>query len=74
MYRHVVPYVGSMLVDEMAISHWQPVFKRMRDNDAETYAGEVLSRMKTIFSYCIRIELIKGILLPICVLSMSANQ
>lgn len=34
--RHVVPYVGSMLVDEMAISHWQPVF-----------------------SYCIRIELIK---------------
>lgn len=59
LYRHVVPYVGSMLVDEMAISHWQPVFKRMRDNDAETYAGEVLSRMKTIFSYCIRIELIK---------------
>lgn len=74
LYRHVVPYVGSMLVDEMAISHWQPVFKRMRDNNAETYAGEVLSRMKTIFSYCIRIELIKGILLPICVLSMSANQ
>ena len=59
LYRHVVPYVGSMLVDEMAISHWQPVFKRMRDNNAETYAGEVLSRMKTIFSYCIRIELIK---------------
>ncbi len=59
LYRHVVPYVGSMLVDEMAISHWQPVFKRMRDNDARTYAGEVLSRMKTIFSYCIRIELIK---------------
>ncbi|MFE1281615.1 tyrosine-type recombinase/integrase [Klebsiella aerogenes] len=57
--RHVVPYVGSMLVDEMAISHWQPVFKRMRDNGAETYAGEILSRMKTIFSYCIRIELIK---------------
>lgn len=57
--RHVIPYVGSMLVDEMAISHWQPVFKRMRDNGAETYAGEILSRMKTIFSYCIRIELIK---------------
>lgn len=57
--RHVVPYVGCMLVDEMAISHWQPVFKRMRDNGAETYAGEILSRMKTIFSYCIRIELIK---------------
>lgn len=56
--RHVSPYVGSMLVDEMAIAHWQPVFKRMRDNGAETYAGEVLSRMKTIFSYCIRIELI----------------
>lgn len=59
LYRHVVPYVGSMLVDEMAISHWQPVFKRMRDNDARTYAGEILSRMKTIFSYCIRIELIR---------------
>lgn len=57
--RHVIPYVGSMLVDEMAISHWQPVFKRMRDNGAETYAGEMLSRMKTIFSYCIRTELIK---------------
>lgn len=57
--RHVIPYVGPMLVDEMAISNWQPVFKRMRDNGAETYAGEVLSRMKTIFSYCIRIELIK---------------
>lgn len=57
--RHVVPYVGSMIVDEMAISHWQPVFKRMRDNGAETYAGELLSRMKTIFSYCIRTELIK---------------
>ncbi len=57
--RHVIPYVGPMLVDEMAISNWQPVFKRMRENGAETYAGEVLSRMKTIFSYCIRIELIK---------------
>ncbi len=57
--RHVIPYVGSMPVDEMAISHWQPVFKRMRDGGAETYAGEILSRMKTIFSYCIRTELIK---------------
>ncbi|HEY2455171.1 MAG TPA: integrase arm-type DNA-binding domain-containing protein [Scandinavium sp.] len=57
--RHVVPFVGSMIVDEMAISHWQPVFKRMRDNGAETYAGEILSRMKTIFSYCIRTEMIK---------------
>lgn len=57
--RHVVPFVGSMLVDEMAISHWQPVFKRIRDGGAETYAGEILSRMKTIFSYCIRVEMIK---------------
>lgn len=57
--RHVVPFVGNMLVDEMAISHWQPVFKRIRDGGAETYAGEILSRMKTIFSYCIRVEMIK---------------
>ena len=57
--RHVIPFVGDMLVDEMAISHWQPVFRRMGDAGAETYAGEVLSRLKTIFSYCIRIELIK---------------
>lgn len=57
--RHVIAYVGKMLVDEMAISHWQPVFKRMRDNGAETFAGEVLSRMKTVFSYCIRTEMIK---------------
>lgn len=57
--RHVLPLVGSMTVDDMAISHWQPVFKRMRDNDAETFAGEMLSRLKTIFSYCIRIEMIK---------------
>ncbi|MEL4016763.1 tyrosine-type recombinase/integrase [Dryocola clanedunensis] len=57
--RHVVAYVGKMLVDEMAISHWQPVFKRMRENGAETFAGEILSRMKTVFSYCIRTEMIK---------------
>lgn len=57
--RHVVPFVGNMLVDEMAISHWQPVFKRIRDGGAETYAGEILSRMKTIFSSCIRVEMIK---------------
>lgn len=57
--RHVLPLVGSMTVDDMAISHWQPVFKRMRDNDAETFAGEILSRLKTIFSSCIRIETIK---------------
>lgn len=57
--RHVLPLVGSMTVDDMAISHWQPVFKRMRDNDAETFAGEILSRLKTIFSYCIRTEMIK---------------
>lgn len=57
--RHVLPLVGTMTVDDMAISHWQPVFKRMRDNDAETFAGEMLSRLKTIFSYCIRIEMIK---------------
>lgn len=57
--RHVSSYVGNMIVDDMAISHWQPVFKRMRENGAETFSGEVLSRMKTIFSYCIRTEMIK---------------
>lgn len=59
LYRHIVPFVGNMTVDEMAISHWQPVFKRIRDGGAEQYAGEILSRLKTIFSYCIRTELIK---------------
>ncbi|WP_312740512.1 site-specific integrase [Cedecea neteri] len=57
--RHVVSQVGKMTVDDMAISHWQPVFKKMRESGAETFAGEVLSRMKTIFSYCIRTEMIK---------------
>lgn len=57
--RHVISQVGKMTVDDMAISHWQPVFKKMREGGAETFAGEVLSRMKTIFSYCIRTEMIK---------------
>ncbi|MGY6029884.1 tyrosine-type recombinase/integrase [Phytobacter sp. AG2a] len=58
--RHVVSQVGSMVVEDMVVSHWQPVFARMRENGAETFAGEVLSRMKTIFSYCIRAGLIRS--------------
>ncbi len=54
--RHVIPYVGDMIVDEMQISHWQPVFKRMRTNGAETFAGIMLSKLKQVFSYCLRTE------------------
>ncbi|CUY61476.1 Putative prophage CPS-53 integrase [Serratia marcescens] len=57
--RHVLPYVGDMIVDEMQISHWQPVFKRMRTNGAETFAGIMLSKLKQVFSYCLRTERIR---------------
>ncbi|BEO37322.1 integrase [Serratia marcescens] len=57
--RHVLPYVGDMIVDEMQISHWQPVFKRMRTNGAETFAGIMLSKLKQVFSYCLRTEKIR---------------
>lgn len=57
--RHVSPYVGSMVVDDMQISHWQPVFKRMRENGAETFAGTMLSKLKQAFAYCVRTEKIK---------------
>ncbi|MDR8492633.1 site-specific integrase [Serratia nevei] len=48
-----------MIVDEMQISHWQPVFKRMRDSGAETFAGIMLSKIKQVFSYCLRTEKIR---------------
>jgi integrase len=57
--RHVSPYVGAMVVDDMQISHWQPVFKRMRENGAETFAGIMLSKLKQAFAYCVRTEKIK---------------
>lgn len=57
--RHVVSQVGSMIVEDMEVKHWEPVFARMRENGAETFAGEILSRMKTIFSYCIRTGMIR---------------
>ncbi|HIE0651156.1 TPA: tyrosine-type recombinase/integrase [Serratia marcescens] len=57
--RHITPFVGSMIVDEMQISHWQPVFKRMRDGGAETFAGIMLSKIKQVFSYCLRTEKIR---------------
>lgn len=57
--RHVVSQVGTMVVEDMEVKHWEPVFARMRENGAETFAGEVLSRMKTVFSYCIRTGLIR---------------
>jgi hypothetical protein len=56
--RHVVSQVGSMVVEDMEVKHWEPV-ARMRENGAETFAGEMLSRMKTVFSYCIRTGLIR---------------
>lgn len=56
--RHIIPYVGEMIVKDMTIAHWLPVFKRMRENGAETFAGMLLSRQKQIFSYCVRIGMI----------------
>ncbi|CDG48960.1 tyrosine-type recombinase/integrase [Serratia symbiotica] len=67
--RHVLPYVGSLIVDDMQISHWQPVFKRMRENGAETFAGIMLSKLKQAFAYCVRTEKIK--LSPISALRVS---
>jgi integrase len=58
--RHVTPFVGDMTVDDMQISHWQPVFKRMRSNGAETFAGIMLSKLKQIFAYCLRTEKIRA--------------
>ncbi|HHZ7075557.1 TPA: tyrosine-type recombinase/integrase [Morganella morganii] len=54
LQRHVSDHVGKMIVEDMTVSHWHPVFKRMRDNDAATMSTEVLSKMRQIFSYCIR--------------------
>ncbi|WP_259188964.1 site-specific integrase [Serratia sp. BIGb0163] len=67
--RHITPYVGDMIVDEMQISHWQPVFKRMRTSGAETFAGIMLSKLKQVFSYCLRTEKIH--LNPISALRIS---
>ena len=52
--RHVIPVVGKMIVDDMTVSHWRPVFKRMRDNGAATMATMMLSKLKQVLSYCIR--------------------
>ncbi|MEG0280927.1 MAG: site-specific integrase [Morganella sp. (in: enterobacteria)] len=54
LQRHVSDHVGKMIVEDMTVSHWHPVFKRMRDNGAATMSTEVLSKMRQIFSYCIR--------------------
>lgn len=54
LHRHVSTSVGKMIAEDMVIAHWQPVFKKMRDNGSPTMATEILSKMKQIFSYCIR--------------------
>lgn len=38
----------------MKISHWDPVFKRVSDNDAPVMAGGILVKMKQILNYALR--------------------
>lgn len=52
--RHVTPYVGKMIADEMKVSHWEPVYARISNNDAPVMAGGVLVKMKQILNYAIR--------------------
>jgi len=52
--RHVTTHVGKMVADEMKISHWEPVFIRIRNNDAPVMASGVLVKMKQIISYAMR--------------------
>jgi len=54
LHRHVTPYVGKMIAEEMKISHWDPVFKRVSDNDAPVMAGGILVKMKQILNYALR--------------------
>ncbi|EUD12111.1 site-specific integrase [Providencia alcalifaciens] len=53
--RHVIPSVGKMIAEDMTVSHWRPMFKRMRDNGAATLSTMMLSKLKQVLSYCIRI-------------------
>lgn len=54
LHRNVTKYVGKMIADEMKISHWDPVFKRVSDNDAPVMAGGILVKMKQILNYALR--------------------
>lgn len=58
--RHVTSHVGKMIAEEMKISHWEPVFVRIRNNDAPVMAGGVLVKMKQILSYAMRRGRIKN--------------
>ncbi len=51
--RHVIPYVGGMVAEEMKVSHWEPVFKRIRTT-GPVMAGGVLVKMKQILNYAVR--------------------
>ncbi|AJJ05063.1 tyrosine-type recombinase/integrase [Yersinia pseudotuberculosis] len=65
---HVTPYVGKMIVDEMQISHWESVFKRMRENGAPVMAGMMLVKIKQIFNYSLRRNRIsRNLLTPLSV-------
>ncbi|WP_414146914.1 tyrosine-type recombinase/integrase [Erwinia sp. BNK-24-b] len=52
--RHVIPYVGKMIADDMKMSHWESVFSRIAENDAPVMAGGVLVKMKQILNYAVR--------------------
>lgn len=68
LYRHVVPKVGKMIVDNMSLQHWLPVFNEIRTGGAPVMAGSILSRMKQIINFGIRNGLItNNILSPLSI-------
>ncbi len=52
--RHIVPAVGKMIVDDMTLQHWRPVFNEIRISGAPVMAGSILGRMKQIINFGIR--------------------
>lgn len=58
--RHIVPAVGKMIVDDMTLQHWRPVFNEIRTSGAPVMAGSILSRMKQIINFGIRNGLVSS--------------
>lgn len=66
--RHIVPAVGKMLVDDMTLQHWRPVFNEIRISGAPVMAGSILGRMKQIINFGIRNGLVSSnVLAPLSV-------
>ena len=66
--RHVVPAAGKMIVDDMTLQHWLPVFNEIRISGAPVMAGSILGRMKQIINFGIRNGLVSSnVLSPLSV-------